>query len=527
MFDHPVISRLPRPAAVDDFAGFVADDVVVLSAVFSSEGPQSAELFTSQAKACGIKEGQLVEFRRRVGRGEHAKAWARVHSLGLRFKDGLLVDGMGRVLLPVEAFGAVIDVAAVAVFLSRDTRRSLNPEAVLEEISKQFIAGGRNFGAVHSRHVEQQLVRASLDGDVPSLSALLRRIELEYDALAANFPQIDMRLRALYMCPRPKPADVADFAAGRSPCLIVPASSRVLLSLPLINSNSSCFSFAMVRTLPDGCESILFTCSRARGPGDERFTCSQARAPGHDGNRADGAATGSTMPEMVDDDEGSSDSDVSDGNSDGGGGGNLGYADVDSDSDEGSSGSGELAAPPSLSRSIFASAASGVQHSSAAIERAAYGVSCNASLYVFKPALGAGSSGASWLLVRGVDSDGIVVQHAHALNEYLPPYPALEIAVKRELVENGTFTSKSRKVSNWLAKVLVNDAAEARKYAASGFRNFKRRPTPTINEDGVLRSPTGARPARGHFDATADRTIVPIGEEQCVPSSHIQLPFPK
>ena len=263
--------------------------------VFLSGSPQSADEFFARALSLGWTETELKAFRARVGHGERARAWDRTRSLGLCAKDGLVVDGKDRVLLPVEAFGIVIDIVAVDDFVSREKHRGLNPETVLKKMGEKFIAGGHNFGAVLQRHVEERLVRASLDGGVPSLSALLRRIEHSYDALAANLPRINERLRELYTSPRPTPAEIVAFAAGRSPCLIVPASSRVLWSLPLLNLQSSSFSYSSVRVLLDGCECVEYACSRARAPPvpvDERS----------DGERADGAA--STRDSDDDDDEG-------------------------------------------------------------------------------------------------------------------------------------------------------------------------------------------------------------------------------
>ena len=69
-----------------------------------------------------------------------------MHALDLCLEDDLLVDVMGRVLLPLEAFGAVTDVVAVSVFAFRSVHRGINTkpcsgmivEYIIEMLIRQY-----------------------------------------------------------------------------------------------------------------------------------------------------------------------------------------------------------------------------------------------------------------------------------------------------------------------------------------------------------------------------------------------------
>lgn len=106
-----------------------------------------ASSFNDLAFSVGIEEAAVIAFRRRVGRSEHVKTMDRVRALDFKLVDGLglVFDGDGRVVVPVEAFGVVIDCFAIQVFVSRDLHRGLNADATLDAMvrSNFFCAGGK------------------------------------------------------------------------------------------------------------------------------------------------------------------------------------------------------------------------------------------------------------------------------------------------------------------------------------------------------------------------------------------------
>ena len=197
---------------------------------------------------------------RQIKRSKHKLTWDCVRALNLSLKDGVIVDDKGRILVPVEAFGVFIDIVALNVFTSRDMLRGISIDAVLTELTVNYVAGGKSFGAIRHRDVSARLLRMTLatnDGlpleKVPSMSALLRRIQRDYDALLSEMPDIG-KLLPPGMHPHPDPLTISNFATGLTRCILVPADVRVLLALPHVFNGNSGLSYVRVIVSVDGLE---------------------------------------------------------------------------------------------------------------------------------------------------------------------------------------------------------------------------------------------------------------------------------
>ena len=436
-----------------------------------------------------ITKDQLIDFRRRVGQNGHKLTWDRVRALNLSLKDGVIVDDKDRILVPVEAFGVIIDLVALNVFASpsRDRLRVINIDAVLTELAVNYVAGGKSFGAIRQRDVTARLERKTLPIDdglplepIPSMSALLRRIQRDYDALLSEMPDI-AKLLPPGMHPHPDPLTISNFATGLTRCILVPADVRMLLALPHVFSGNSGLSYVRVIVSVDGLEIVYYRCPR-NGPSPP------------------GPAAGSANSSDADDDSVGSGSGSDCISSDSDGGKSAGDMTSDLEDDAAKSDADGVAGilePPHLTRDFFVDAGLKIHDSRTAIALTPYGVFCGVELRVCKPPNN-GEDGASWLLVRSVDEDKRVLNHTHDPNEYLPMHPALENTIRSAMQADGHFRMRSHAISMWLKDVERAESAAFKAFAATAFRTWNMFKPPTLHADGgVLATPTGDARRRG------------------------------
>ena len=480
------------PMAASGLLGFKFIDLSVLLAVLPINLSSTSAELIKRAAGAGL-ETELDGLRRRSsGNGSWPTLIRRL--LPYSVIDGAVVDKHGRRVLPVEAWPVFIDLAALHSFAMRETHRALNSEIVADELMNLgYVAGGRIFGSIRQMDIDKRLKCAALDGEiVAALPALLYRLSADFNELKAIIPSLQMPRE---LSPRPAPKAIMEFAEGRRGCILVPADFHVLKALASLSPESGCFHYMRSTVMLDGAVAIRYECSRSR----------DVEAPA-------GAAVSN---DDIDSDKEEEASDGEPGDLD-----CVAAAEAESGYDDDA---GDFE-PPLINRNAFASAAKLLRsphapRATASTQPYLQG-SCKASLLVFRPP----GAGGLWLLarsfVRNAAGGTAVQQHAHRLDEYRPPHPALEQAVLRAKLASGTFNVPSSQVKKWVAGVIRNDLLAARTYAGGGFVSWESPILPSLDALNQLSSPGTAARARGGGYAiasqpTMDAALLAHDDDDC------------
>lgn len=473
--------------------------------------------------------------RQRAGKRSDIELIRRVRSLDLCVDGTLLRErstsgSSGRLLIPAEAAGVAIDIAALESFCSGLNHRAINAASALAQLGRTHIAGGKKWGAVRQSAVDSRLLRTTLQigdsGDhryihVAALPALLQRIQPDFDALHARFGNdVYILLHSAGVNPRPTPVEFLAFSKGDTRCLLVPAQTGLhsLKALPHWNICSSCFKYSCARVLGDGTREAVFECARSNALSGAK--------------KADVArATPAIVPALSREDvsSGESDSEESDssGESDDGDGDSEESGSDDdalpieddhksTDSEEAMASSVLLRSPPLMPRAqSFAVIKSNLRVSKFRNHKRQptepYLQTCGAQLFVFQPPVN--SSSAMWLLARAVSlrsEDYSVVQHSHRLDEYSSLHPVLEANVFHSLLKTGRFKYKSRQLQAFIKRVLELEDRKYRKFVTSGCTVLDRSESAvasTLDGSGLCRSPLGlVRSTHGRMNFLEDYT---------------------
>jgi hypothetical protein len=237
------------------FPGYTFNDfplIMKLLPVTDATTPDELQLrVRSPAEAAA-----LASFCGRAGRGIVETA-RRLAALNLRIKDGRLVGDKDRILLPTDAWPVAVDCAALSVFLSRERHYAINPTAVLAALAGKYIAGGRAFGAVTPRVVED-----CLGGGLP---ALLCRVKAAHSALP---PAAAALLEPLGLSVAPSAADIRSFSQGKKEWLMVSAGKgrHAMEAMASIGKTLSGLVYRKTSVLENGLARVVYRCERAGNP---------------------------------------------------------------------------------------------------------------------------------------------------------------------------------------------------------------------------------------------------------------------
>ena len=237
-----------------------------------------------------------VGLRRRLGAGEGARTRSRIEALRLRVDaTGNLVGDGDRVLVPSEAAGFFIDVAALCRCAETTVYRAVNYEPVLEILQKKCLAGGNTWGFLKREHVIERLYCPGLEeaSSVSSLSALLNRVKAGHEEIKRTAPFLLSRLRSLGPHPGPSLERISKFPAYDGDTMLLPYDSRVLRSMPYVNDALSCLALESITTNPeDGSSLIRYGCARAGTPSSARPAAPAPEPPDESSSGDDAGGAG-------------------------------------------------------------------------------------------------------------------------------------------------------------------------------------------------------------------------------------------
>lgn len=455
----------------DSAAGFSIHTFGLLAALIPIQSDDTPDRLRQRAIDARFLPSYDSLFREHNSDGQRLLDRLRALRLHTRPSDGCLVctvdDDNDVLLLPTEAFGIVIDMVALEVFAGRERHRSLNAEVVLQEIKRTCLAGGRTFGSMRQKDIQARLSCSPLGSAAgksdlsASLTAVLYRVAGDYDTVRAlcNPSVAGGFLKSLPgLRPWPSLTEIASFAAGDLPQLVVPYCRSVLRALPDVNPESSCFAYDESSVLPaDGTTKVEYRCARSAA-------AQASKKKGVGSGCAKGSATGpSEASPAANDDEPDDESAYVD---------DYAVSNEDEAADEGVSegacdGAVSVEEPPEppavqrrrFSKSLAAAAEiafEGLRSAHApptAAPTEPYVQDCNAGMSVYIPPRSL--PGASMLLIRRRGPDGgAILRHCHRLDEHLPLADVLEQAILLEIKSKGTFSYGSAYCKHWLRDVL-------------------------------------------------------------------------
>jgi len=450
----------------------------------------------------------LASFCGRAGRGIVETA-RRLAALNLRIKDGRLVGDKDRILLPTDAWPVAVDFAALSVFLSRETHRAINPAAVLAALAGKYIAGGRAFGAVTPRVVEE-----CLGGGLP---ALLCRVKAAHSALP---PAAAALLEPLGLSVAPSAADIRSFSQGKKEWLMVSAGKGRHAMEAMASIGKTPLSGLVYRktyVLENGLARVVYRCERAGNPtvagaagAGELVSVGEGEGEGEAncGSDCEGEV-GEGEGEGCGEGDGGGGGGVSKGSGGGEGGGGecgsgggmMGGADGAAGGEGGGGGeksgsggwmmggaggaAGGQGGGEPLTADIIATAASGLRLARPRQPTRVTKTGCEITLQVYMPPCFI-SKDDIWL----VKLSGV---HNHPPDEGARVHHAVEQEVLRGLAAGGTFHHKHAAVRNWFRSLLDTRIEDLRNFIDSDFKTLEFSKVESIDKTAVAASPGGNR----------------------------------
>ena len=252
------------------FEGFLAADLPLLNLLVPllPARPGTIHGLLRVVSECGLSSS-FTGLRSRAANGSNAGLFRRLAALQLQRSPSGCICAGGRVLLPLELWPLAADLAALKSFVSRDSRRALNPEAALAVLAETHFAAGQLFGCLSLRAVRQRLRGG--------LRLLLARLLRDSEELTSEAQTL---LSPLSFSVSHSPKELSAFSCGEVRYIILPGLPAALLALP--EFSSSTMVSVGERALTDGSIKCTFRCHRAAStPAASCAKCSLGALGGH------------------------------------------------------------------------------------------------------------------------------------------------------------------------------------------------------------------------------------------------------